>query len=44
MPSPHDPMFRQHHTDLLRGAGLYAETRAPTRTPGNPAGMRQEVA
>ena len=44
MPSPHDPMFRQHHTDLLRGAGLYAETRAPTRTPGNPAGLRQEVA
>jgi hypothetical protein len=44
MPSPHDPLFRQHHTDLLRGAGLYAETRAPTRTPGNPAGMRQEVA
>lgn len=44
MPSPHDPLFRQHHTDLLRGAGLYAETRAPTRTQGNPSGMRQEVA
>ncbi|XP_069690577.1 transcription activator GAGA-like isoform X2 [Periplaneta americana] len=44
MPSPHDPLFRQHHTELLRGAGLYAETRAPPRAPGNPTGMRQEVA
>ncbi|PSN39033.1 hypothetical protein C0J52_13762 [Blattella germanica] len=44
MPSPHDPLFRQHHSDLLRGAGLYAETRAPPRPTANPTGMRQEVA
>ncbi|CAG2056100.1 unnamed protein product [Timema podura] len=43
MSSPHDPLFRQHHTDLLRGAGLYAETRIPSRAPDNP-NLRQGVA
>ncbi|KAK7866714.1 hypothetical protein R5R35_003140 [Gryllus longicercus] len=29
MPSPHDALFRQHHAELLRGAGLYADARPP---------------
>lgn len=44
MPSTHDPLFRQHHSDMLRGTGMYSESRAPPRPNGNPTGMRQEVA
>ncbi|XP_063230780.1 longitudinals lacking protein, isoforms H/M/V-like isoform X2 [Bacillus rossius redtenbacheri] len=43
MPCPGDPVFRQqqhHHADLLRGAGLYADTRAPAEVPD----LRQGVA